>query len=120
VGLPTVLEASSIDEIVQARKILPFSQDNLEKNNLMIGPEHVVLTGHLDLADQKPFPVKEPKKDISIYRSLFEYPNLRSIRVCCVLLVLFLLVIEGLAYLAYRSVYEVVLLTIWWRSVERA
>jgi hypothetical protein len=79
VGLPTVLETPSIDEIIKTRKILPLNQDN-EEQDTMIGPEHVVLTGHIDIADQGLF---EGSTDdvIVTYRALFEYRNLRSIRV---------------------------------------
>jgi hypothetical protein len=81
VGLPTVLETPSIDEIIKTRKILPLIQDN-EEQDTMIGPEHVVLTGHIDIADQGLFEGSTDDADRSDRTpTLFEYRNLRSIRV---------------------------------------
>jgi hypothetical protein len=76
VGLPAVLKAASIKEILKARKLVPDNQDIVEQDK-MVGPEHVVLTGHIDMAD-----FSQSKDDIANGRALFEYRNFRSVRVC--------------------------------------
>jgi hypothetical protein len=80
-GLPTVLEASSIDEILKARKTVPINQDNL-KMDTIVGPEHVVLTGHIDLADLPRIEGDSPLGPTTS-RTLFDYGKLRSVRVRC-------------------------------------
>jgi hypothetical protein len=81
-GLPTVLEASSIDEILKARKTVPMNQNNL-KMDTIVGPEHVVLTGHIDLADLPRIEGDSPLGPTTS-RTLFDYGKLRSVRVRCV------------------------------------
>jgi hypothetical protein len=77
VGLPAVLKAASIKEILQARKLVPDYHDILEQDKL-VGPEHVVLTGHIDMADFSP----SEGSPTRYRRALFEYRNFRSVRVC--------------------------------------
>jgi hypothetical protein len=82
VGLPAVLRAASADEILKARRLVPDShgQDNVKRDE-MVGPEHVVLTGHIDMADFSPSEFFEDDP-IGNGRGLFEYRNFRSVKVC--------------------------------------